>query len=379
MPERLRFTMDLLEILDEALSNQQRAKRALNSLCDFWEAHGVFYGNFSQMKQEAIEKLDQLPKRSSGVKVMRNAVLELKIDKSRQFLKARQPYDLLLGDINDCVEMASHSDKFRLAVLTDRQAGTFVTNVNSDDYCRHCEDVVEVISWEFIEEACRVKEAMEEVEKARIAAEVNRLLSVKIEEVASEWIRLVPVGASAQSRWEMFFREYAREASRITLVDQYVGKDKDSIQDAEDIDNFLTFLNDDFSHSENPNRSITIYTTCPKNRKEDYRGILSDIVRDKVNLKDNVTVYIFNPFYDSSAEKRFPRERWVGFDDTRLMCHGIDFLSYARQGEAVILLPGGVAQNLREIERKLRDKELGDYVDKIPPDKSEIIPVEFDG
>ena len=367
MSERIRFTMDLVEILDEALSNRQRAKKALESLCDFWECHGVFYGNFQHMKSEAIERLNQLPKRSNGVRVMRNAVLELKIDKSRKFLKAQQPHDLPLGDIGNCAEMASHRDKFELAVLTNRQAENFVTNIDSDHYCRHCEDVVEVISWEFMEEACRVKEAMEEAEKLRIVKEMYRLLPEAIDSAAAEWIRLVPIGTTAQSRWEMFFRPYARGASTITLLDQYVGRDKNSIQKAEDIDQFLTFLDEDFGHSPKPGRNVLVYTTCWKHQLEDYENILNRIVIDKVHLRGMVSVYIFNPAEDSRAEERIPRERWVGFDDKRLMCHGIDFLSNARKGDSVILLPKDVSRNLREIERQLRNGELGKYLDTISP------------
>ena len=339
--------MDLLAILDEAASDQQRAKKSVATLCMFWENDAVFYWDFKGVRLEVKDRLDkEFPKRPRALQLLRTEMIKPK-GTSNKFLRSDQIGPFALGEIRTCNEMATHSDKFELAIVTNRQADEFVTNVDKNEYCKHCEDV-EVISWEYIEEACRIK--LERVANAE-------------ERVDSSSSRSVPVDSTPRERWEMF-NGLAREKSGITLVDQYIGFNKNAVHEAGDIECFFSFVDEDFSHNNSTDKSIIIYTTCAKNRIAEYENTLHILLKDKINLKGvSIAIHIFNPFNELAGE--FPRERWLGFDDRRIHCHGIDFLKKAGAGEFISEFSKTEALKRVEIEQQLIGGKLSEYLDTI--------------
>ena len=354
MTTRIKFKIDLVPILKEAVSDPRRAKSALRGLCLFWQKNGALYHRPRSSKKEIVEsnmlikeiraKLSEhnIPK-STSLQVLQEA-----IQKPRQgkFPRANQAIDVQMGNIRSCLEMAEYSDEFALAVLTEQQA-TECFESDDDKDCKHCQDV-EVISWKYLNASCVIEET-----KARAAAA----------KMLDEFARSVPLDATSKQLWEMFFQGYARTASEVTLVDYYVGLDRKYLE--QDFENFLVFLDRDFAHNSIPNKTLTIFTTLDPDMVDDFKNVLQNIVRHLRHLED-VRVY---PFEDERylkmnkkppRGKRFPRDRWLGFNGYRSSLHGIDFLSKARPGDGVdtYLPESKKAEDLKEIERKLRAKEI---------------------
>ena len=355
MTTRINFKIDMVPILREALSDPRRAKSAFRGLCLFWQKNGALCHRPRSSKKEIVEsnklineirtKLTQqnMPK-STSLQALQEA-----IQKPRQgkFPRVNQATDLQVGNIRSCVEMAGHGDEFALAVLTEQQAADCFESDDDKD-CKHCQDV-EVISWKYLVSSCVIEKT-----KAQVAAAI----------MLDEFARSVPLDATSKQLWEMFFQGYARTASEVTLVDYYIGIDKKYLEP--DFENFLVFLDKDFAYNTFPKKTLTIFTTLDPAKVGDFKNVLQNIVKDFRYLRD-IRVY---PFEDDRylsddrnlpSEKRFPRDRWLGFDGYRSSCHGIDFLSKARHGEGVntYLPKSKKAKELKETERKLKAQEIG--------------------
>ena len=365
---RPRFAMDLLAIIEEAINDTWLGKKSFGDICDFWEEEGALCVGLPEVSAELLYRMKRpdYPKKVISFKLMRNLV-QANINSSKLPALNKGSY-IHLEQIESCTEMADHQAKFALAVLSDEQASKFVSNITSKKFCKHCE-AVEVISWRFFSESCVVKEARATTEETR-NREREALRRVQAyDEIADSIIEQVPLDYSSEELWNRFFAKLAQTTSAISLVDGYVGLRKDlrgsTEPSTEAIEQVLCFLNREFAINRNLEKSVTIYTICDSDKFEGYKNILERVVGNLKHI-NNVTVYVFNSRDRAVNEKRFPRERWLGFDDKRLSFHGIDFLSKAREGERVITHSRASAENLRGIEAKLRDAELGvpldDYI-----------------
>ena len=361
MQNRPRFAMDLLAMIEEAINDTWLGKKSFGDICVFWEEEGALCVDLPEVSAELLSRMKQpdYPKRVISFKLMRNMV-QAHINRSKPPALDNGSY-IQLGQIESCTEMAEHRAKFALAVLSEKQASKFVTNIASKKFCKHCE-AVEVISWRFFSESCVVKDTRATKEETRNRERDAQQLAQAFDDIADSLIELVPLDYSPEQLWNRFFADLAQTASEISLVDGYVGLRADPRRrtepSTEAIEQVLYFLNREFAINRNLKKSVTIYTICDSDKLEGYKNILGSVVGSLKHI-NNVTVYVFNSRDRAVNEKRFPRERWLGFDDKRRSFHGIDFLSKAREGERVITHSRASAENLRGIETKLRDGEVG--------------------
>ena len=364
---RVNFNMDISSILDEAIDDPARANSSFNRICSFWKSNGVLYARLP-VRREVIEvnkkvkaihmSLGGRPL-SPGTKLLVRAIQKSR----RQPLPYAQPsVNVHLNEINNCSDMAMHSNEFTLAIVSENQAREF-EDPQSDKNCRHCNNVVEVISWKFVSDSCVIAEVDKE-ESERKAREKAMRFAAK-----ASWP--IPIESSPRERWDQGLRGQPKLSSEIILVDQYAVRNFNNSAAAVDFITFLDFLDEDFSKSNIADQEITIYTTFDDERFEisDFETWLWNVVKDRATLREKpIVVHLFRREDDQGeSEDKFPRDRWLGFDDHRFEMHGIDFLTKARHGEGVHWnTPGSpIAEDDLETERMLKRRELGQFLDII--------------
>ncbi len=355
MPDKTTFAIDFLGILDEAAADTSRKPTwFFGTLCEFWETHGILYGDLRSIRKQIIVKLNGLPgKKGSTVKLLKSVLARQ--GSSSKFLRADHSANVPLDTIDTCDGMMEWNSSFELAVITEERIKDFMRNVTSPDICTHCgKDSMHVISWRDIGEACAVKNARFEQEFRRQAPDFER-------SIIDDVIRIVPSGWTPERLWERFFQGYALASSKVTVVDLHLGQEKQKGVLAQ----FLTFLDHDLGRETDRKTAVTLFTRCEKLRTDACREYIRGLFSDLKNI-GSLEVYLFDAA-DHTLDKmyRFPRDRWLGFDSERLSMHGISVLTSATAGERIYrhISPSGErsssAMALMEDETKLRECELG--------------------
>ena len=355
MPSRTTFAIDFLGILEEAASDMSiKPAWFFGTLCAFWETHGVLYGDLSGIQSQIINKVNGLPsKKGVTTKLLKQALTRQ--GSSSKYPRVESGAKVPLDTIHTCVQMMDWQSSFELAVITEKRSKDFMKNLTSPEICKHCgKDLMHVISWRDMGEACAVKNARFEQEFRKRAPQI-------VKRIMDDVVRIVPVGRSPQRLWEEFFQGYARTSSEVTVVDLYLGENRQ--QDV--LVQFLTLLDKDLGRETNRETTVTLFTRCDGVRKEacqEYiRGLFSGL-RNIGSLK----VYLFDAAdHTLDPMYRFPRDRWLGFDEERFTMHGIDVLTSARPGERVVrhISPSGEqsssAMEFLVDEARLREGKLG--------------------
>lgn len=336
----IKFNVDIKAICADIAEDKSASKKAIKTLIRFWERHGVLAGVPKKVRRDMIEHLQPYTDHPAA-KLLHDAIAEPGSNNSFRH-QPEVSEGVILRDMNSRQKMSECASRFELALvgqeLFDKWYAPSGPTGDHDENCVHCGGVY-VVPWQAVAGACTVEKAAEQ----------------------ENWI--IPIDATERHIWDVQFKDRALYASKVVVVDPYVSRDCGRVKS--DLITFLRFLIEQASIYES--REIAIYTTIDSSVTPDPASNFKTSLRSELEAMEfsagPLSVFLFDRRDGVLPEsERFPRDRWVRFDEFVFVMHGIDILTAHKPGDSCNLLNAKAASDLRELEDGLRSKEIGKYV-----------------
>lgn len=321
-----RFAIDPNSLVTSLSADLQSKEDRILDFLEFWESHGVLVDSEGT---NGTVSLGEMLLRHDFLDVNLRDLLSNAYEDATRFRQDTEGCRVDWASIDNPDMLKNYENTFELALLEGRHATNL--GLGKDDtnrFCVHCGEI-EVSEWRFTKRACQVSQAI------------------------SDSRTPMPLDRSASQIWRERFQRYAQYSQHVVLVDRYAAEFEGANLNSSLV-NMFCFLNTDSYQC-----TITILTTMD-NRLKTARNIERALERVKrENQLDNlrkVAVYLYQP------HRKFPRDRWLSFNRTTFMLHGVSALSPTNRkpGEQCVLLDPIAAEKYRKITEDLR-KQNDDF------------------
>ena len=333
----IKFNVDPAAFLEEVERDGKTAQPRILGFLEFWKRHGILAPGTPQARADMLETLRAMADRSAIALLIR-ALGEPSRSPYRKWEADRTSVDL--STVNTVFQMAQYGQRFNMAMLTDRHIDRLGTSSSAkcpdDLYCPsvHCGNV-SAVSLLNVDLACLVK--------ALVSQE--------------DWI--IPHGATYQQIWAERLRPYAHYSQSIAVVDRFVANRDGSPKN--ELVRLLESLGSDPRVKDH--LDVTIWCTAEDSGQATGAALVSGLRKRFGSSKLSIAMNLFDADdQHMSPEERFPRDRWLRFDEIIFKLHGVDSLGGSRPGDSCDMQQEQAAKHLVNVENDLSKHKIGKWL-----------------
>ena len=333
----IKFNVDPAAFLEEVGRDEKIAQPRIQGFLEFWKRHGILATGTPQARADMLETLKTMEDQSAIALLIR-ALGEPRRSPYRKWESDRTSVDL--STVNTLPQMSQYGQRFAMAMLTDRHIDRLDTsssaNCPDDPYCPSLHSGnVSVVSLLNVDLACLVK--------ALVSQE--------------DWI--IPHGATYQEIWVARLQPYAHYSHSIAMVDPFVVNQDGSPKS--DLVRLLESLGSDPRVKDH--LDVTIWCTAEDSGQATGAALASGLGTKFGSSKLSIEVNLFDAHdRHMPPEERFPRDRWIRFDEIIFKLHGVDSLGGSRPGDSCDMQQEQAAKHLVNVENDLSKRKIGKWL-----------------